>query len=173
MSLDCFDGIDSVLCVVDDFDKWILFMFEYMLVCIVFVGDWVVVFVVCGDMKMVVVMFEMILFNVEILIDVLVVVGDVYLYLGELVKVNVVYVCVLKQVIVLLIDCVMCGFQYGVCMQLIELCEGLFWLYVDQVCVLEVKQVFDDMEKLLLFVKQVINVGFGESDYLCYYWLCV
>ncbi|OXI29748.1 poly-beta-1,6 N-acetyl-D-glucosamine export porin PgaA [Burkholderia sp. AU16741] len=168
-SSDRFDGIDNALREADDLDKRIPPTPEYTPVRTALAGDRVVALAARGDMKQAVATFETIPSNAEISIDALAAVGDAYLYLSEPAKANAVYARALQQATASPTDRATRGFQYGARTQPIELREGLFWSYVDQARAPEAKQVLDDMEKSLPPVKQVTNVGPGESDYLRYY----
>ncbi|WP_176015359.1 poly-beta-1,6 N-acetyl-D-glucosamine export porin PgaA [Burkholderia sp. BCC0398] len=168
-SSDRFDGLDNALRAADDLDKRMPATPEYTPVRTALAGDRVVALAARGDMKPAVATFETIPSNAEISIDALAAVGDAYLYLSEPAKANAVYARALQQATASPTDRATRGFQYGARTQPIELREGLFWSYVDQARAPEAKQVLDDMEKSLPPVKQVTNVGPGESDYLRYY----
>ncbi|MET1535689.1 poly-beta-1,6 N-acetyl-D-glucosamine export porin PgaA [Burkholderia sola] len=168
-SSDRFDGLDNALRAADDLDKRMPATPEYTPVRTALAGDRVVALAARGDMKPAVATFETIPSNAEISIDALAAVGDAYLYLSEPAKANAVYARALQQATASPTDRATRGFQYGTRTQPIELREGLFWSYVDQARAPEAKQVLDDMEKSLPPVKQVTNVGPGESDYLRYY----
>ncbi|RQV18965.1 poly-beta-1,6 N-acetyl-D-glucosamine export porin PgaA [Burkholderia cenocepacia] len=168
-SSDRFDGLDNALRAADDLDKRMPATPEYTPVRTALAGDRVVALAARGDMKPAVATFETIPSNAEISIDALAAVGDAYLYLSEPAKANAVYARALQQATASPTDRATRGFQYGARTQPIELREGLFWSYVDQARASEAKQVLDDMEKSLPPVKQVTNVGPGESDYLRYY----
>ncbi|WP_175975041.1 poly-beta-1,6 N-acetyl-D-glucosamine export porin PgaA [Burkholderia sp. BCC1047] len=168
-SSDRFDGLDNALRAADDLDKRMPATPEYTPVRTALAGDRVVALAARGDMKPAVATFETIPSNAEISIDALAAVGDAYLYLSEPGKANAVYARALQQATASPTDRATRGFQYGARTQPIELREGLFWSYVDQARAPEAKQVLDDMEKSLPPVKQVTNVGPGESDYLRYY----
>ncbi|WP_269502459.1 poly-beta-1,6 N-acetyl-D-glucosamine export porin PgaA [Burkholderia sp. IMCC1007] len=168
-SPDRFDDLNNALAAADDLDKRTPATPEYTPVRTALAGDRTVALAARGDMKQAVATFETIPSNAEISIDALAAVGDAYLYLSEPAKANVVYARALQQATASPTDRATRGFQYGARTQPIELREGLFWSYVDQGRAPEAKQVLDDMEKSLPPVKQVTNVGPGESDYLRYY----
>ncbi|WP_175921365.1 poly-beta-1,6 N-acetyl-D-glucosamine export porin PgaA [Burkholderia latens] len=168
-SPDRFDGLDNALRAADELDKRMPATPEYTPVRTALAGDRTVALAARGDMKQAVATFETIPSSAEISIDALAAVGDAYLYLSEPGKANTVYARALQQATASPTDRATRGFQYGARTQPIELREGLFWSYVDQGRAPEAKQVLDDMEKSLPPVKQVTNVGPGESDYLRYY----